>query len=462
MSTRARKPGRGTGGRAEGRSKSGDAVRRHAIQTLVAVERGRLAGDLLAKEDDRFLRELVMGVLRRRLTLDAVHDAWGNRPAVELDAEVRAAVRVGLYQYLFMDGVPPHAAVSTSAGAVRASGRGYVNAVLRSVLRESRKVPEAEDRGGASPTKRLHRPGRSVVFFSRAVFPDPERDRIGSLSMLHSHPRLLVERWVARMGEADAIARMEAGNTPPPISLRPRAGRIDAEALMARLQREEIAAALCARPGGPDAVNVGTSARGLLAGRTFREGLFSVQGVEQMDAAEILDPQPGEAIWDACAAPGGKTGQLAELLAAHGQGAQGGRIVATDQSEERLSRVVENMARLGLEEHVTVAQHDLLGKDAPPDRPERGFDAILLDAPCSNTAVLARRPEARWRLEGETFARMAELQARMLDAALPHLAPGGRLVYSVCSLEPEEGADLASAQDLVATRSPLVWLRKGS
>lgn len=474
MSARAPKPPRrgGPGGGKPGKgsrsargakgSGSGDRVRRRAVEVLVAVEGGRFAGELLASQDDRFLRELVLGVLRRRLTLDAVHDTWGNRPAGDLDPEVRAAVRIGLYQVLFMDGVPPHAAVSTAASAVRASGRGYVNAVLRSMLRESRKLPEAEDRGGASPTKRLHRPGRSVVFFSRAVFPDPEQDRIGWLSVVHSHPRLLVERWVARMGEERAMARMEAGNVPAPITLRPRAGRSNAEELVARLRHEEIAADVVSRPDGTDAVSVGTAARGLLSGRTFREGLFSVQDTEQMDAAEILDPQPGEVVWDACAAPGGKAGQLAELQSSRATGAHEGRVVATDLSTERLQRVGENLARLGLEDDVLVAQHDVFGGEAPPGRPERGFDAILLDAPCSNTAVLGRRPEARWRLEADTFARMAELQGRMLAAAVPHLAPGGRLVYSVCSLEPEEGAELAAANGLVATRSPLVWLRPGS
>jgi 16S rRNA (cytosine967-C5)-methyltransferase len=249
--------------------------------------------------------------------------------------------------------------------------------------------------------------------------------------------------------------------------LRPRAGRIDAVALAARLRNESIAAEIVARPGGADAVDVGTVARGLLSGRTFREGLFSVQDVLQMDAAEILDPQSGEVIWDACAAPGGKSGQIAELLACRAGETDtdapraSPRLVATDSDVTRCARVVENLLRLGLADLALVAEHDLLSGAPPPGRPERGFDAILLDAPCSNTAVLGRRPEARWRLEPDTFARLAAQQAQMLDAALRHLAPGGRLVYSVCSLEPEEGAELAAAHGLVATRSPLVWLRPG-
>jgi 16S rRNA (cytosine967-C5)-methyltransferase len=187
---------------------------------------------------------------------------------------------------------------------------------------------------------------------------------------------------------------------------------------------------------------------GLFATRAFRDGLFSVQDVEQMDAAEILAPRTGEVVWDACAAPGGKSTQLAEALELAGSG----RIVATDSDAGRLEALRESVARLGLS-RLELGVHDALLESPPPGAPARGFDAILLDAPCSNTAVLGRRPEARWRLREETFARMAGLQRRLVAAVARHLAPGGRLVYSVCSLEPEETA----GHLLRATRSPLVW-----
>jgi 16S rRNA (cytosine967-C5)-methyltransferase len=361
-------------------------------------------------------------------------------------------VRVGLYQVLFMDGVPPHAAVAETVAAVRPGGRGYVNALLRTVLRESHRVSEAEDRGGASPTKRLHRPGRSVTFFSRAVFPDPEADRIGWLAAVHSHPAFLVERWVARRGEPEAVERMERANRPPPLILRPRAGRTDAEDLGRRLAGEGVAAELLVRAEGADAVLVPPGGERLLNSRSFRQGLFSVQDDQQMDAAEILDPQPGEVVWDACAAPGGKACQLGELLEQREGSGGSGRVIATDVSDERLPMLTGNVERLRLR-NVEVASFDLLGDQTPPGRPERGFDAILLDVPCSNTAVLGRRPEVRWRLREDTFERMAERQGQMLEAALAHLAPGGRLIYSVCSLEPEE----TEGHGLGATRSALVW-----
>jgi 16S rRNA (cytosine967-C5)-methyltransferase len=432
-----------------------DGGRARAQAILLAVDRGRYASELLDASDPPFVRELVLGTLRRRGTLDAVHDAYSRRRVEELDPPVRAAVRLGLYQYLFMDGIPSHAVAAETVRLLRGGGgeaaarRGYVNGVLRAVLRESRKLPEADDRGGASPTKRLHRPGRTVTFFSRPVFPDPARDRLGWLAAVHGHPRLLVERWVAQVGEEAAVARMEAGNAPAPLVLRPRAGRLLPEALCERLLKEGVACELLPRGARAPAVLVRPGRASALATRAFREGLFSVQDPEQMEAAETLAPRQGEVVWDACAAPGGKASQLAELLEVAG----GGRVVATDAREERLLRLRENVARLGLG-NVEVAAHDALADASPPGRPARGFDAVLLDAPCSNTAVLARRPEARWRLRADTFAWLATQQRRLLAACARHLAPHGRLVYAVCTHEPEEGA----AHGLSPTASPCVWM----
>jgi len=454
-------PARRPAGRAPGKSAAPRAAprddRARALQLLLAVDRGRNAAELMDAADSAFVRELVLGTLRRRATLDAVHDAYSRRAAEDLDPAVRATVRLGLYQHLFLDGVPPHAIVAAtvallpSGGGAAAARRGYANGLLRTVLRESRKLPEADDRGGASPTKRLHRPGRTVTFFTRPVFPDPARDRVGYLAALHSHPRLLVARWLARVGEEAALARLQAGNVPAPLVLRPRAGRTDAAGLVKRLAREGVATDVVARGAGAAAVRVrpGESA---LATRAFRDGLFSVQDPEQMDAVELLAPRKGEVIWDACAAPGGKTCQLAELL----EEAGGGRVVATDAREARLVRLRENVARLGLA-GVEVEERDVLVED-PPGRPSGGFDAVLIDAPCSNTAVLARRPEARWRLQPDTFERLASLQRRLIASAARHLAPHGRLVYAVCTHEPEEG----EAHWLPPTASPFVWIVRAS
>ncbi|MCB9898072.1 MAG: hypothetical protein H6825_08715 [Planctomycetes bacterium] len=425
-------------------------MRERALAVLVSVDGGAFASERLLPSDPPFVRELVLGVLRRRLTLDAIYAAFGRRPLEDLDVDVRSAIRAGLYQLHFMDGIPPHAAVAETVGTLRlASRRAYVNAVLRAIQRESRRVPPAADRGGAHPSKRLEREGRSVSFFSRRVFPDPAEDRVGWLSVLHSHPRLLVERWLAQVGEDEAVRRMQAGNATPPLVLRPCAPRVDALELARRLDAEGVSVRLVERESGRHAVSAPPGARKLFSTRAFREGLFSVQDAAQMDAVELLAPDPDAVVWDVCAAPGGKTTQIAEQLAS-GRG----RIVATDLVPDRLRKVEENLARLGLAERVVTAAHDALSDAPPPHMPSGGFDAVLLDAPCSNTAVLARRPEARWRLTAATFDEMGALQARMLRSVRRWVRPGGRLVYSVCTYEPEEGA----AHALAPTRSPFAWL----
>ena len=424
-------------------------MRSRVLSVLVKVDAGRAFADQLLRSDDPpFIREVVLGVLRRRLTLDRVLAAFLRMPLEDTEPLVRAALRAGLYQLMFLDGVPPHAAVSETVGAVgKASARAFVNGVLRAIERELNIVPPERDRGGASPTKRFERPGRSVAFFSRAVFPDPQVDRVGWLAAVYSHPPMLVQRWLDALGEEAAVLRMQSGNEPPPLVLRPRAGRVDAPGLVAALAADDVPAGVLSREGGPDAVLAARGARGVLSGKAWKRGLFAVQDVAQMDAAEILAPQPGEVVWDACAAPGGKTCQLAELM-----GGQG-RVVATDVSDGRLASVRENVTRLGLT-NVELAEHDLLEGGAPPGRPAAGFDAVLVDAPCSNSAVLARRPEARWRLDEQALAELAQRQRRMIAAARAQLAPGGRLVYSICSFEPEEGRD----QGLLPTRSPFVFL----
>jgi 16S rRNA (cytosine967-C5)-methyltransferase len=426
-------------------------VRARALSILERVESGEaFAEHLLRREDPPFVRELVYGVLRRQLTLDAIHDAYGKRPAAKLDAPIRAAVRVGLYQLLFLDGIPKHAAVSEAVGALKLhSHRAYANGVLRRITRECNIVAPDLDRGGASPTKRFERPGRLVAFFTRPVFPDPERGRAAWLAAYYSHPEFLVQRWVERVGEEQAVAWMEEGNRVPALYLRPHAGRVDAAGLVERLAGEGLTAGVIEREQGFDAVQVVGKTRALMTGRSFRDGLFSVQDVRQMDAVEILAPIAGETIWDTCAAPGGKTAHIAELLG------DDGRVVATDRYVARLERVRETVDRLGLE-GVDVAEYDVFSDAAPPGKPAAGFDAILLDAPCSNTAVLGPRPEARWRLKPGTFDEMAAIQTRMIEAVRKHLAPGGRLVFSSCSREPEEGEHHA----LTPTRSPFVWFAK--
>ncbi len=431
--------------------------RRRAHRLLTAIEHGAFASELFEKKDPPFVREVVLGVARRRATLDAVHAAFAKRDLATLDEPVIIAVRIGLYQMIFLDAVPVHAAVSESVGTLRlASQRTYANGVLRTIARESNRVPVQNDRGGASPRKRIERAGRTVTFFSRSVFSDPEQDLVQHLAAYHSHPEFLVKRWVDAFGADAAVAMMENDNVAAPLTLRPRRGRIDAETLARTLLEQGVKARIVDGPDG-EVLDVPTATKAsgadkVVTTKAFTSGLCSVQQLEQAAPVAALAVQPGEVVWDVCAAPGGKATQIAEQLEG-----SGGHVIATDSNAERVERLVENAERLGLTDTMTCATHDALGDDPVPGKPAAGFDAILVDAPCSNTAVLGRRPEARWRLTPETFSTLAAQQRALVEAARRHLKPGGRLIYSTCSHEPEENAD----HGFEPTDFPMVWRVNG-
>ncbi|MGH7149658.1 MAG: RsmB/NOP family class I SAM-dependent RNA methyltransferase, partial [Planctomycetota bacterium] len=264
--------------------------------------------------------------------------------------------------------------------------------------------------------------------FGRDVFPDPSADLADYLAAVHSHPRVLVERWVVRFGEEAARAIFEADNRVPPLTIRVNRMRATRERLLQDLR----ALGFEARAGvHPLAVRVDPGARGLIDSEPFRAGRFTVQDETAMEAVSLLDPRPGERVLDLCAAPGGKATQIAEALDDKGE------ILACDVSEDRLARLRENAARLGLRSIRPI----LRARDSR-EPPAEAVDRVLVDAPCSNTGVLARRPEARWRFSTASLRAVTRLQADCLRAGLRTLKPGGRLVYSTCALEPEENGEL--------------------
>jgi 16S rRNA (cytosine967-C5)-methyltransferase len=383
----------------------------------------------LSPQARAFTHALVAGVERRRATLDAVVAAYAKSPRV-LGA-IRAALRVGLFQVLFFERVPPYAAVSETVALVRREGSrkaGFVNALLRTVLREIEIAPAAP--GDRADARTLLVGGRRLRF-GRDVFPDPEADAVGHLAAVHSLPRFLVSRWLERHGAERARGMFEASNAIPPIVLRVRLARTSREALARALAQRGFAAAEGARP---DALRLPADSPGLFETPEFRAGLFVVQDETAMAVAEYLRPERGQRILDLCAAPGGKAAHLADLVGDEAE------IVACDASESRLASVRANLDRLGLRS--VRALH--LGPGAAHAL-EGGFDRVLVDAPCSNTGVLARRPEARWRVTPARLRLLAAGQRRLLDDGLDLLRPGGRLVYSTCSVESEENPAVVEA-----------------
>ncbi len=399
-----------------------------------------LSGRSVDPRERRLGMELAFGSIRRRKTLDWCIARAARRSVEHIDPLARALLRTGAYQLLFMSRIPTHAAVSEAVESARRLGHsgmaGFVNAVLRRI---------------ASPQ---FDPG----------FPDPVAEPVKSLAVTLSYPEWLVESWVGEFGSETATRMLEAGNQAPSIVLR---------ANTLRVSRDELAEALGEAPGaGTDRRAGSGSASGSLANDGgevadgsgcgggvatqpgpyapealrivgpiesveslpgFKEGLFSVQDESSMLVAHVLG-RPRLAI-DACAAPGGKATHIAEL--AH----DAARVVACDISARRVALIQESARRLGLRS-VEAVERD--ARELPSEWAEKA-DAVLVDAPCTGLGVLARRADARWRKEPGDVARLARLQAEIMQAASGCVAPGGVLVYSTCTVGRAENADQAEA-----------------
>ena len=378
-----------------------DVLQRVEAEDAYASDELHAALDADIKTTDAALAtELTMGVLRRRGTLDFLLERNLEKPVARLDLPVALALRLGLYQLRFMRKVPTHAAVNESVELVKrarkASAASLVNAVLRKAARESNKP---------------------IADFMPQAAPIVER-----LAIIHSHPQWLIERWLARIGETATIALLEANNCTPRLtcSLNEANAR---EAIF-----EELAAAhLRVEPGrllrNAFSVSGGSPSRT----KAFREGSISIQDEASQAVPLLLDVKSGDRVLDLCAAPGGKTAVLARTAG------ESGFVLAADLYVHRLRACKAQFDRLRLD------RIHLVAIDAEKPLPfARQFERILVDAPCSGTGTLARHPEIRWRLKSEQLDEFHRLQGAILRNAIAHAAPGGRILYSTCSMEPEE------------------------
>jgi 16S rRNA (cytosine967-C5)-methyltransferase len=402
--------------------------RRIAYDVLWRVEaQGAFAADalhaqlekVLKREDAALATELALGVLRMRRLLDFLIEKQAHRPAAELDLEALIALRLGIYQLRFLTRVPASAAVNESVELVKKSKKrsaaGLVNAVMRGIIRRG-----------------LARPAAIAKLLPRDVTP---AERLG---ILHSHPAWLVERWLARFGEAATFALLEANNRPARLAcaVHPVSGKTSGEAVL-QVAESLRAAGLTVEPARWLASALYVHGGNPAATEAFKSGKLSLQDEASQMISLLLDVRPGQQALDLCAAPGGKTAAL--IHAAGGTRA----VVVADLYPHRLRAMREQLARIGLRDLRLVA----LDGEAP--LPFNAlFDRILVDAPCTGTGTLDRNPEIRWRLCPEDLPALHAKQVALLRGALDRLAPGGRLVYSTCSLEPEENeAVVASALD---------------
>ncbi len=374
-------------------------------ETADVLLHGHAGYEKLSPRDRDLAAELVRGVFRWRGRLDWRLSGYVDRPLDALDPPVRWALRLGLYQLEQLDRVPPHAAVNTSVELVKARGArsaaSFVNAVLRRAIRDT--DPPAE--------------------------PDASTDPVEHLVARTSHPAWLLQRWLDRHGFRKTLALAAAGNRRPSLTLRVGSDRVDAVDLIEDLRRRGVEAA----PGEllPDTVKLPGGWHPAVR-EILENGWAIVQDEAAGLVAHVARPAGGLRVLDVCAAPGGKTMHFAELCG-------DACIVAADRSARRLESLRLTLARTGARGiHPVVA-------DGTRPATRGGFGRVLVDAPCTNTGVLARRPDARWRRAPEDVARLATLQGGLLDAARAQVGPGGLLVYSTCSLEPEENEDVVNA-----------------
>lgn len=380
--------------------------RRAALQVMERARGGDLADRALEHaargldpRDRAWTQELVYGTLRLRGRIDFLLDKLLRDGVDRIDPAILDVLRLGAYQLLEMASVPPYAAVSQSVDMAKQIGAGRLSGLVNGVLQN------------------LQRKGRDISF------PRLDRDPAAHLSTWGSHPRWLVERWIARWGAEDAAALVEADNLRPELYLRPLGLSLD-EA-RERLGEAEIATETV--DFAPDSLRV-------LPPASAVEALAAIPAVVQDPAAALVvrysAVPEGTPVLDLCAAPGGKALGLAE---------RAGRVAAADLSWRRTGRVRENAARVGWGERVG-------GVVADARRPPfRAAAAVLLDAPCTGTGTFRRHPDGRWRVTPDDLAALAALQAELLEAAAPLVEPNGVLVYSTCSLEREENEERVEA-----------------
>lgn len=391
-----------------------DEVRWLAWNILGEIEKSQVFADLLLEKafsqnpflrplDRAFIWEMVLGTLRWRGRIDAIIQAAVKFPEKKIDPRLLQLLRLGAYQILFLDRVPDSAAVDKSVRLAKAIFRneqmaGFTNAILRSIARNK----------------------------NRENFPSFMANPAEYLVQALSHPRWLVERWIKEFGLEKTRDLCTANNRKPPFTIRVNTLKASREWL-----REQLAAS------GVQSFPTAYSPDGLILGKgpflesetLFQDGFYFVQDEASQIVPYLMDVHPGEIVLDACAAPGGKSTHMAQLMQNRGE------IFSLDLHKSKLDLVRENCQRMGIS-IVKTLQMDASRPLSFPDG--LTFDKILLDAPCTGLGILHRNPEAKWRRKPEDISRLAGLQTKLLENVSSRLKPGGILVYSICTMTREE------------------------
>ncbi|MBD2257753.1 16S rRNA (cytosine(967)-C(5))-methyltransferase [Pseudanabaena sp. FACHB-2040] len=391
------------------------SARQLAYEVLLAVHKGAYADVALHRSlaqvplgdlDRAFVTELVYGSVRRQRTLDTLIDQLGKKKAHQQPAEIRAILHLGLYQLRYLSTVPPSAAVNTSVDLVKAGSLSRLSGVVNGILRQYLRLQKGES---DTPQDPLWLPS----------------DPVAAVAVRHSYPDWIVRLWYERLGLEATEDLCRWFNQSPHIDLRVNRCQIaleDVEAAFAAagVQTERLNPL-------PDALRLTNPAGSVTALPGYAEGWWSVQDASAQLVAYLVNPQPGEVIVDACAAPGGKATHLAELMGDQGT------VWACDRTTSRLKKIKTNSARLQLNSLKTYTGDS---RDLPKFHGQA--DRVLIDAPCSGLGTLHRHADARWRQSPETAHELVTLQRALLEEAARWAKPEATMVYATCTLNPEE------------------------
>ena len=355
--------------------------------------------------DRNLISELVYGVVRRKRTLNSLINQLATKKASQQPLKLRIILQLGLYQLRYLDKIPESAAVNTSVDLAKRNGMakiaGVVNGILRSYLRKS----EA---------------GECLVL------PD---NPIARLGVEYSFPDWIVTLFQDQFGKYKTQQLLHWFNQVPRLDLRVNQLKISTEQLQEKLALQGIETETIVDL--PQGLKVMKSAGNLASLTEFQDGLFTIQDSSAQLVTQMLNPQPHETIVDACAAPGGKTSHIAELMG------DTGKIIAIDCYSSRLKKIQQNIDRLGLKS-IEIQE----GDSSELELPEQFADGVLVDVPCSGLGTMHKNPDIRWQKKPEQIAKLSELQLKILSNSAKWVKVGGRLVYATCTLNPAENEDI--------------------
>ena len=388
--------------------------------------------------------DLVLGTIRNRRAIDTVITAFTGRPIERIPDKLLNIIRIGAYELIYSPATGQHSivneAVENAKALIGKKQVGFVNAVLRQITRHitNRRIELSQ----TNPKRTLYQTPVTGCEFDMDFLPDPESSPADYLSTVFSLPKWLIKGWLSEFGEESTRQICLASNRKPGIYLRPNNLKTTTQDLARKFRQADInfetIDVRCLMPNARRVSSIENQESSMIRVKSprtitelpgFAEGLFTVQDITASQVVRILKPQPDWTILDLCAAPGVKTTQLAE---ATGDSAS---IIATDIDAERLKKVEENMTRLGINSVDIVPYKELLNSQ---------FDCILLDVPCSNTGVLARRIEARYRVTPTAIKKLVKRQSELLATAASMVKPHGTICYSTCSIQKDENSNLVT------------------